>query len=170
MRRSNKFPRGFALSAMIPKTETKQNLSMRNTAEAIKRLIEDEFDGLCEVKTAICRKTHGAINIADEYAAYLFREVMSALMSREVMHITVEDKSDVFSITFSVPSLISGEVDYEAYSRILAAAKKAGFSVKYSDKDGIAITLAVRITSERIAIYAIDTESFYDVLKRIFYS
>ena len=143
---------------------------MKNTAEAFKRLIEDEFDGLCEVKTAISRASHGAINIADEYAAYLFREVMSSLMSRDVMHIEIEDKNDEFSISFRVPTLVSGEVSYEAYMRILSAAEKAGFSVKYDDGNGICITLTVKITSERIAIYAIDAESFYNVLERIFYS
>ena len=158
-------PKELKFGTYLPSSSSKRLIKINDASWALERFIREYFEGIANVSVSLTTAYADSLFLSDEYTAYLFRSVMAAIYSGDIIDISLANTERELTISFSTGSKRKTE-DTEIYERLVKLSEEAGFELIFT---GSGIALRAPVLRGKIVISAITKESFYEKLVRIFF-
>ena len=143
------FVKKYKLSDTAPIDPSSKSIKGEAFAEAIREFLNENFRGICEVKTDI--KSSSSVMICAEYTAFYFKTLLSFLHGRVFLNIRIFEDND--SLRISITSDEDMPLTFDEGNYLIKMARNAGMEI-YPDKKEIRLTLSYSETAVH-GVYAI---------------
>ena len=158
------FKSGYKISNHDPSTVRKRRIQAYEFAEATKRFLSENFDGMISVSNNV----FGALNyirISDEQTACFFRDLLSYV--NEDVPIRINMCLEVMDFCISIEADGCLPISYPDISRLIRRAGDAGFNVIVRDEK-LKLYVESQIVT-RTAVRAISTDMLISTYRYTFF-